>query len=188
MAVLVHSFFYMHSNTAHSHELQDRVERIATKCAKDKILDIMSNAAYQIIEETNLENQQLKAENEKLRADNERLLAIINACRIDMSKYDFPHKHLIPSKRGKKSTKSFRSLLQGNDIDSVLHRMHVKIDGKGGKDVAMVLLRAKADKLICRTPTEKEFESEFPNYIGTWRAISSYFAENKYIDISSVVI
>lgn len=91
------------------------------------------------------------------------------------------------SKKGKKQ-RYFSDLLQCDNKEEILSRLHERIDGTGGKDVAMVLHRAKADKLITRFPTEKEFNSEFPNIIGKWRSISYYLSDSHPVDFSSVTI
>lgn len=73
---------------------------------------------------------------------------------------------------------SFSSLIQHKNKNMVIKRLHELIDGKSGKSVGAVLRKAVVDKLLSRTPTEKEFKSEFV-LIGSWRAISNYFDYDK---------
>ena len=87
-----------------------------------------------------------------------------------------------------KKEKTFVALLQTDDVDGTLKKLHSKIDGHGGKDVAMVLLRAKSDTLISRFPTPTEFKSEFTKTTGAWRSISHYLNPNILVDYSSVTI
>ena len=79
-------------------------------------------------------------------------------------------------------------LLQTKDKKQVLERLHARIDGIGGKNVAMILVKAKEDAIICRFPTEAEFKSEFPDATGCWRSISYYLNPNHPVDCSSVII
>lgn len=72
---------------------------------------------------------------------------------------------------------SIRNIIQYEDKDKLLERLHKLIDGKGGADVGAVFLKAKLDGYITRTPTQKEFRSEF-ELIGSWQGISNYFNEN----------
>ena len=82
----------------------------------------------------------------------------------------------------------FADLLQTKDKKQVLERLHARIDGIGGKNVAMILLKAKEDAIICRFPTEAEFKSEFPDATGCWRSISYYLDPKHPVDCSSVII
>lgn len=81
--------------------------------------------------------------------------------------------HIKGNKPGKRAKKDFRSLIQYEDKDKLLKRLHVLIDGKGGSDVGAVLLHCLLQKYISRIPTQPEFESEF-ELIGTWRSIRYY--------------
>lgn len=77
-----------------------------------------------------------------------------------------------------KVEKSFRRIIQYQDKEELLERLHTLIDGKRGADVGSVLLAAMQEKYLTRRPTQKEFESEF-SLIGSWSAISNYLdAEN----------
>ena len=91
---------------------------------------------------------------------------------------------------GLRKKKSFRSIIQYSDPDGLLDKLHQKIDDNVGKDVAMVLIKAKEEGYIMRYPTQTEFEKEFPLCSSSWRAISYYFQEEyrDYVDVSSVVI
>lgn len=92
---------------------------------------------------------------------------------------------LLPSTP--KKAKTFKMLLQGDNKADILRRLHASIDGKSGKAVAMVLLKALKEKMISRLPSELEFCTEF-KLRGTWKAISFYLNPNTTIDITSIVI
>lgn len=83
--------------------------------------------------------------------------------------------------------KTFRMLLQGTNHNDLLRRLHARIDNQKGKDIAMVLLKAKAEKMISRLPSEAEFRSEF-KLVCTWRSISTFLNPNVPVDITSVAI
>ena len=89
-----------------------------------------------------------------------------------------------PTNKGKKKNPSFLDIIQYEDKEKLLKRLHFLIDGKGGRDVGFVFVRAKfIDHFITRYPTEEEYESEF-KLIGTWSGISNYFykeEENKVL-------
>lgn len=88
-----------------------------------------------------------------------------------------------PTNKGKKKNPSFLDIIQYEDKDKLLKKLHFLIDGKRGRDVGFVFVRAKHfDHLITRYPTEEEYKSEF-ELIGTWSAISNYFykEEDNYV-------
>lgn len=72
---------------------------------------------------------------------------------------------------------SFRTIIQHEDPDKLLQRLHQLIDGKQGADVGSVFLRAKQMGYITRNPTQKEYESEFM-LNGSWSAIKNYMSDN----------
>lgn len=74
--------------------------------------------------------------------------------------------------------KSFRSLIQNVDPDKLLPILHQLIDGKGGKDVG-IIIGATLYKYhyLTRYPTEVEFTQEFTNITTQWRAIKNAFKE-----------
>lgn len=84
-------------------------------------------------------------------------------------------KKIIPSQ--KEENTSFRSIIQYEDPDKLLNRLHQLIDGRSGADVGCVLLKARQENYITRNPKKKEFLSEF-ELIGTWQAITNYFSDN----------
>lgn len=87
-------------------------------------------------------------------------------------------KEIIPNqKKEAKETTSFRSIIQYEDPDKLLNRLHQLIDGRSGADVGCVLLKAYQENYIGRKPTKKEFKSEF-ELIGSWTAITNYLNEN----------
>ena len=71
---------------------------------------------------------------------------------------------------------SFSDIIQYDDKERFLKRLHGLIDGRRGADVGCVILRALQENLITRLPTQKEFESEF-KIIGSWTAIHNYMSD-----------
>lgn len=71
----------------------------------------------------------------------------------------------------------FKNIIQYEDKERLLNRLHELIDGKGGADVGAVLLNARMNNLLTRNPTRKEFENEF-RLISSWSAISNYMSDN----------
>ena len=69
-----------------------------------------------------------------------------------------------------KTTKSIYDIIQCEDKEGLVKRLHTLIDGKKGKDIAVVFIRAKIDGLITRYPTKGELSSEF-SWNGTWQSI-----------------
>ncbi len=72
---------------------------------------------------------------------------------------------------------TFASIIQHQNKEQVLERLHGLIDGRRGADVGAVLLKARLDGYLTRNPTQAEFRSEF-NLIGTWQAIANYMSDN----------
>jgi len=72
--------------------------------------------------------------------------------------------------------KSFCNILQCEDKNAFMERLHSLIDGKSGKAVALVLYRAKKEGYIVKYPTHKEYESEFGLITdGKWESIRKHF-------------
>ena len=71
----------------------------------------------------------------------------------------------------------FCNIIQYEDPQALLKRLHQLIDGKKGADVGCVLLKCKQDGYIPRNPTQAEFKSEFA-LKGTWQAIHNYLNED----------
>ena len=147
------------------------------------------------------ENSCLTNENSRLAKENSRLTEENSRLAEEKMKADNRIRELeeqlakAASRRHKRGEKkvviTFRQLLQidESEKDDYLRRLHARIDGQGGKDVAMVLLKAKEMKLIAKMPTEKEFCTEF-HLNGSWKAIAHYLNPNcqQVCDISAVVI
>ena len=79
--------------------------------------------------------------------------------------------------------KPFDNLLlcSTDEKEKVMARLHELLDGKGGKQVALVLMAAKAkDSLLIDMPTEKQYTTEF-SLSGTWRAVSDYIKKHTLI-------
>ena len=81
------------------------------------------------------------------------------------------------SKNEKKKASNFSDIIQYEDKERLLKRLHELIDGRGGADVGSVILQAWLTNLITRKPTRKEFESEFKTR-GCWTAIYKYLDDN----------
>lgn len=71
----------------------------------------------------------------------------------------------------------FKNIIQYEDKERLLNRLHELIDGKGGADVGAVLLKAKIEKYLTKCPSENEYKSEF-TLNGTWSAIKKYLNPN----------
>ena len=55
----------------------------------------------------------------------------------------------------------FRNIIQYEDKEKLLNRLHFLIGGKRGADVGAILLQAKVEGYLMRTPNRAEFENEF---------------------------
>ena len=88
--------------------------------------------------------------------------------------------NFLPPKKTKKEKKvsNFRDIIQYQDKERLIKRLHELIDGKSGADVGSVLLNAiHISHYLTRNPTKAEYESEF-DLIGSWTAIHNYLDEN----------
>lgn len=86
-----------------------------------------------------------------------------------------------------KKVMMFRDIVQGKnekDKNDIIKRLHGRIDNKGGKLVALYLLKAMECKMICKRPTEKVFETEFTK-CGNWHSISAYLNPNKRVSLEN---
>jgi hypothetical protein len=70
----------------------------------------------------------------------------------------------------------FESLIVPPDKNTILQELHRRIDGRKGKDIGVVLAAATYKyHVLSRTPSEKEFNSEFPNIQKcSWKSISEW--------------
>lgn len=167
------------------------------------ICKMVMNRAENLLQQKNQEIEDWKTKYEGERATNRflQLLLIANDIKIPygyssmLGEYvnDYrknPENAQSVNNSGLRKKKSFRSIIQYSDPDGLLDKLHQKIDDNVGKDVAMVLIKAKEEGYIMRYPTQTEFEKEFPLCSSSWRAISYYFQEEKRycVDVSSVVI
>ena len=84
----------------------------------------------------------------------------------------------IPTFPQLEPTECFRNIIQYEDKDKLLFRLHQLIDGRKGADVGAVLLNARINNYITRNPTKKEFKSEF-QLMGSWSAITNYMSDNR---------
>ncbi|MBR6601793.1 MAG: hypothetical protein IKK87_08130 [Bacteroidaceae bacterium] len=71
----------------------------------------------------------------------------------------------------------FHTIIQHEEPEKLIKRLHQLIDGRKGADVGCVLLKCFQDGHLTRKPKQKEFESEF-TLIGGWKAIHNYMNEN----------
>lgn len=71
----------------------------------------------------------------------------------------------------------FHQIIQCEEPQKLLDRLHHLIDGRKGADVGCVLLKCVQDGYLTRKPKQKEFESEF-TLIGGWKAIHNYMNDN----------
>ena len=71
----------------------------------------------------------------------------------------------------------FRKIIQYEDKDRLLNRLHKLIDGKSGAGVGAVLLKAKKEGYLTKCPNGKEYVSEF-TLVGSWAAIKKYLNPN----------
>lgn len=85
----------------------------------------------------------------------------------------------------------FSNLIQYENKEALLERLHFLIDGKSGVDAAAIIVRATdIDKYLLRYPKQKEYESEF-TLIGSWEAIRKNLCEpdNNMMDrLKNVII
>ena len=82
-------------------------------------------------------------------------------------------------KEWKEPSCDFKKLITAPDPEKVLEVLHRRIDGRKGKAVGIVLAAATYKpeyKVLSRTPTEEEFNREFPDVLKSckWRSISEW--------------
>lgn len=169
----------------------ERVKRISNRSAEDKFFDAVGGAAITYAKEKAEEARQWENAYNVEKAQKEYLLKILEQNGIpvpDFSSGIPPSVPIITKKSSKE--KHFKDLMQCEDKENILSRLHSHIDGQGGKAVALILLKAKDEKLISKLPSEKEFYSEFKETEGKWRSISHFLNPNccPAPDISSVII
>ena len=85
--------------------------------------------------------------------------------------------------------KSIYNIIQCEDKEGFVKRLHILIDGKKGKDIAVVFIRAKIEGLITRYPTKSELYSEFGRN-GSWQAISKVLTrdwDNAVLDATNAI-
>jgi hypothetical protein len=85
--------------------------------------------------------------------------------------------------------KNILDIIQCEDKEGLVRRLHILIDGKQGKDIAVVFIRAKIDGLITRYPTKGELDSEF-EWQGTWQSIDKVLQrdwDNGILDAANAI-
>lgn len=179
----------MDSAAARIPNWQETQSRLANRSAEDVLFDTIGGAVAQYAKAKATEAEQWEKAYNREKAEKEYLIALLKQNGIPVPDFNkgIPPSVVKTNNKAKKE-KTFVSLLQTDDVDGTLKKLHSKIDGHGGKDVAMVLLRAKSDTLISRYPTPTEFKSEFTKTTGAWRSISYYLDPKHPIDYSSVTI
>ena len=171
----------------------ERVKRISNRSAEDELFDAVGGAVFNYAQKKAAEARQWEDAYNVEKTQKEYLMKLLEQNGIPVPDFSSGIPTSIPvvtKKNTKAKDKHFTDLMQCEDKENMLSRLHNRIDGQGGKTVALILLRAKEDKLICKLPSKKEFCSEFKNMEGTWRSISHFFSPNccPAPDISSVII
>ena len=82
------------------------------------------------------------------------------------------------------TTKSIYNIIQCEDKEAFVKRLHTLIEGKGGKAVAVVFYRALEEGYITKYPSQGIYESEF-GVIGKskWEAIRKHFDKGQSADM-----
>lgn len=97
------------------------------------------------------------------------------------------HEQIISSQKEEaKETTSFRNLIQYEDKDKLLERLHFLIDPipQKGSLIAAIIQKAHIDGYILELPNEATFKSEFKLEC-TWEAVRKSFISIPYIKTSS---
>lgn len=171
-------------------DLEERFKRLANRSAEEIFFDTFGGAFQNYTKAKNKEVEGLKNAYNTIKAQNEYLVKLMKQNGIPVPDFSLGVPPSIPEDAVKnKKVKHFKDLIQVADKKGLLSRLHKRIDGLGGKNVALILLRAKEDKQISKLPSKKEFRSEF-RLEGNWRSISHFFSPNciPTPDISAVVI
>lgn len=89
----------------------------------------------------------------------------------------------------KDKQQTFKSIIQSDDKEKLLERLHYLIDNKGGAEAGAVILKAFIDGHLTQTPTRGMYESEF-TLIGTWQGVHNYMSDNsaKALDKANKII
>lgn len=172
---------------------QERKQRLAERSDEDELFDTVGGAVMNYARKKAKEAKEWERAYDEEKAKNEYLLKIMEQFGIPVPDFSMGIPPSVPiktKKNAKSKEKQFKELVQVDDKENILQRLHKRIDGNGGKDVALVLLRALKDKLISRLPSERVFKTEFKNIMGEWRSISYYLNPNcsPTPDCSTVVI
>ena len=179
----------MQEVAVHIANWQETQTRLANQSAEERFFDDIGIATSKYVRNKVEEARKWQEAYYQEHNKNEYLVNLLKQNGITVPDFSkgIPSLIIKTNNKGKKK-KTFIPLLQTNDVDGTLKKLHSKIDGHGGKDVAMVLRRAKEDTIITRFPTETEFKSEFTETTGEWRSISYYLNPNHPVDFSSVTI
>ncbi len=172
---------------------KERVKHLSERSAEDELLDTVGAAMYNYAQKKSEEAKAWEKAYYEEKAQKEYMMKLLaqNGIAVpDFSSGIPPSVPMIAMKNTKVKEKQFKDLIQSEDKKNVLFRLHKRIDGFGGKEVALILLKAKAEKLISKLPSEKEFRTEFKNITGKWRSISHFFSPScsPTPDISVVTI
>jgi len=95
----------------------------------------------------------------------------------------------ITSNKENRKQPTFRDIIQSDDKEKLLKRLHYLIDGKSGADVGAVLLKAQQEGYLTKIPTRGIYESEF-TLIGYWQSVHNYMNNNstKALDKANKII
>lgn len=102
-------------------------------------------------------------------------------------------KYIRSEEKNPKRQKDFRSLIQCEEKEKLLERLHELIDCcSKSSDIAAIISKAILDNNLIRLPDEKEFRSEF-KMPGTWEAIRKGLIDheekgNKYYEAAVKVV
>lgn len=174
-------------------DIQECIQRLGCRSSKDKFFEAVAGASMAYAEETEAEAKQWENAYHAEKAKNEYLMKLLEQSGIPVPDFSMGIPPSVPIKAKKKTKtkeKHFKELLQVDDTKNILKRLHKRIDGHGGKDVALVLLRAFKDKIISGFPSETVFKTEFKDITSEWRSISHYLNPNcsPTPDCSAIVI
>ena len=122
------------------------------------------------------EREQIMALSQQLVALNEQVAALKMAMQQVYMQRKGETEDKARGKQEKKGTVEFRHLIQHEQAEKLLARLHQLIDGCRGADVGSVLLHCVQKNYLRRRPTRKEFMSEF-ELLGSWASIHKYMDE-----------
>ncbi|MBO5172967.1 MAG: hypothetical protein IJC23_04410 [Bacteroidaceae bacterium] len=118
------------------------------------------------------EREQILALSQQLAALNKQVTEL----KMAVQQVSRQHKGEENKQRPEKAAPEFSHLIQHEQAEKLLARLHQLIDGCRGADVGSVLLHCVQKNYLTRRPTRKEFMSEF-ELLGSWASIHKYMDE-----------